>query len=161
VPGLRFVSAIECEVSIELFSAEKDPYAGFVPYSTCELEAWLVVQVIVAEFEVIPVADTDAIAGSVGEGVLVPPPHVMSVIEKGGRLSGFDELKLLTLLTTGVTTCEVSFVSVRRADVSTVICTLPAGAFGPLKVTGRLAVRCRLKTTTELPELFENAKDCR
>jgi hypothetical protein len=54
----------------------------FVPYSTCEVEAWLVVQLIVAEFEVIPVAVTEVMVGSVGEGMLLlPPPHVINVIE--------------------------------------------------------------------------------
>jgi hypothetical protein len=41
-----------------------EPYAVVVPYDTCELEAWSVVQVIVAEAGVIPVAVTAVITGA-------------------------------------------------------------------------------------------------
>ena len=60
-----------------------------------------------------------------------------------------DGLKLAVVLVTGATTIADSFVSVKLADVSRVRCTLPEGALAPLKVTGSVAVRCRLKTTSE------------
>ena len=40
-----------------------------VPYSTCDVEAWSVVQVIVAEVEVIAVEVTEVITGADSAGV--------------------------------------------------------------------------------------------
>ena len=118
-----------------------------VPYSTCELDVWSVVQVMIADVLVIPLAVTLVIRGRVGAEP--PPVQVRRVIEYGGNESAAAGLKLALVLVTGETTSAVSFVSVRLGDVSSVTCTVPDGALVPLKVTGSAAVRCRLKTTSE------------
>jgi hypothetical protein len=46
-------------------SVENDPYPVVVPNSTCELEDWSVVQVIVADVAVTPVEVTALIVGTV------------------------------------------------------------------------------------------------
>jgi hypothetical protein len=65
VPGVKPVSVTECDVTNEELTAESDPYAIVVPYSTCELDSWSVVHVIVAEFPVMPLEVTVLIAGIV------------------------------------------------------------------------------------------------
>ena len=45
-------------------SDESDPYDAVFPNSTCEVAAWSVVQVMVADVDVIPVAVSDVITGA-------------------------------------------------------------------------------------------------
>jgi len=49
---------MECDVTSEPLIADWDPYEVVVPYRTCVDDVWSVVQVIVAEVVVIPVAVT-------------------------------------------------------------------------------------------------------
>src|ERR1019366_7175318 len=108
------------------------------------------------------ITGAEVTGGVVTGGVTEPPPvQVRTVIEYGAKESAADGLKLAIVFVTGEITIADSFVSVRLADVSRVRCTLPEGALTPLKVTGRAAVRCRLKTTSELWDPLEKAKDCR
>jgi hypothetical protein len=65
VPGVKPVSVAECDVTNDGLRAEKAPYAIVVPYSTCELDGWSVVHVIVAEFPVMPLEATALIVGIV------------------------------------------------------------------------------------------------
>ena len=64
-PGVRPDNVTECDVTGEALFAERDPYAVVVPYSTCELEGWSVVQVMVAEVVVIAPEVTPLITGIV------------------------------------------------------------------------------------------------
>ncbi len=50
-------------VTCVLSSVVLCPYEGLVPYKTCELDGMLVVQVIVADVDVIPPAVTAEITG--------------------------------------------------------------------------------------------------
>jgi len=63
VPAIRPVKVTECAVTNEEFKLDVDPYPVVVPYSTCELEAWSVVQVIVADVAVTPLEATALITG--------------------------------------------------------------------------------------------------
>jgi hypothetical protein len=53
-------------VTSEELAGEREPYAAVVPYSTWDVEAWSVIQVMVAEVAEIAVADTDEITGGTG-----------------------------------------------------------------------------------------------
>ena len=64
-----------------MLSDESDPYAAVVPYSTCDVEAGLVVQVMVAEFEVTPETATEVTLGMLGATFGFPPVQVRTVIE--------------------------------------------------------------------------------
>jgi len=55
---------MECDVTAEELRMEKDPYAVVVPYSTCELESWSVVQLMVADVAVTPLEVTPLITGA-------------------------------------------------------------------------------------------------
>jgi len=65
--GVNPVSVTECAVTDEEFRLDNVPYPVVVPYFTCELEAWSVVQVIVAEVVVTPLEVTALITGRVAE----------------------------------------------------------------------------------------------
>jgi hypothetical protein len=58
-------------------------------------------------------------------------------------------LKLERVDEATLTTLALSFVSVGFADVNCCIWTVPLGAFWPVKITGRVALRDKLKTTAE------------
>jgi hypothetical protein len=73
VEALSPVNVTECDVTSVLTSADCDPYPVVVPYETCELEGWSVVQVIVAVVEVIPVVVTALMTGG------GPPARVAKV----------------------------------------------------------------------------------
>ena len=73
VEGVSPVSVTECDVTSVLTSVDCAPYDVVVPYATCELEAWSVIQVIVAVVEVIPVAVTAPMTGG------GPPARVVKV----------------------------------------------------------------------------------
>ena len=64
VPDVRPKSVTECDVTMELLAVERVPYAGVVPNSTCELEGWSVVQVMVTEDGVTPDEATAVITGA-------------------------------------------------------------------------------------------------
>ena len=64
VPGVRPESATVCDVTSELFSADRVPYDAVVPYSICVVEAWSVVQVMVAEVDVTLLEVTAVITGA-------------------------------------------------------------------------------------------------
>jgi hypothetical protein len=80
VPAVSPVSVTECDVTSELLNIDNEPYETVVPYSTCEVDAWSVVQVIVAVLDVMPVALTALITGA-GAAVVanVKFPDVTSV----------------------------------------------------------------------------------
>ncbi len=90
---------------------------------TCEVEATLVVQVMVAEEVLIPLTARLEITGAGWEAAV----QVRVVIEYGGNESEAAALKLAIVLDTGATTNEFSLVSVILVDVSCVICTVPVG----------------------------------
>lgn len=64
------VKITECEITSAEAKGEELPYMVFVPYSTCELEAWSVVQTIVAEVVVMPLVPTLLITGGGGAALL-------------------------------------------------------------------------------------------
>jgi hypothetical protein len=66
VPAESPVKVTECDVTSAEFREEEEPYAMAVPYSTCELDGWSVVHVIVADAAVMPLERTALIAGAVG-----------------------------------------------------------------------------------------------
>ena len=57
------LSVTECAVTDEEFRLDSVPYPVVVPYFTCELEAWSVVQVIVADVAETPLELTALITG--------------------------------------------------------------------------------------------------
>jgi hypothetical protein len=65
IPGVSPVNVTECEITGAAFKVEREPKEEVVPYSTCELEGWSVVHVIVANVVVIPLALTPVIVGIV------------------------------------------------------------------------------------------------
>ena len=108
---------------------------------------------MVAEVAEIPVAAMLVITGAED----VPPVHVKTVIEYGGNDRAAAGSKLVRVLTTGEITSAFSFVSVMLADVNKVTRTVPEGEFAPVKVTGRVAVRCKLNTTSDEVDPLEKA----
>jgi hypothetical protein len=58
------VSVIVCDVNSELFAPDHSVYEVVVPNPTCDVDAWSVVQVIVAEVVVMFVAVTEEITGA-------------------------------------------------------------------------------------------------
>jgi hypothetical protein len=64
------VKVTECEITSAGAEGEKLPYMVLVPYSTCELEAWSVVQTMVAEVVVMPLVPTLLIAGGASAALL-------------------------------------------------------------------------------------------
>jgi hypothetical protein len=75
----------ECEVTVEELSADSDPYVVVVPYSTCELEGWSVVQVIVADVAVMLPEITALIVGIVASVEKVKLPEVAVPAESPDR----------------------------------------------------------------------------
>ena len=71
------MSVTECDVTNVPASVDCDPYPVVVPYETCELEAWSVVHVIVAEVVVTPLAATALITGA---GAAVVNVKVVEVV---------------------------------------------------------------------------------
>ena len=59
------VNVTECDVTRAELRLDRVPYAVVVPYSTCELEGWSVVQVILADVVVMPLETTALMAGIV------------------------------------------------------------------------------------------------
>jgi len=84
---------------------------------------------------------------------------VSTVIENGGSDRPVAGLKPLSVLLTGSTTSAVSLLSVMLAEVICVICTVPEGALGPEKVTGRAVVWLRLNTIVDTWLPFWKAND--
>ena len=74
------MSVTECEVTKEVLMVVVEPYPVVVPYSTWLEDAWSVVQVMIAELDVIEVTVTDVITGAgSAEVVKVKLPDVACV----------------------------------------------------------------------------------
>jgi hypothetical protein len=114
-----------------------------------------VVQVTVADVDVMPLVATEEMTGGGFADVL----QVSTVIEYGGNERPVAPLKLASVEEVIFTTFELSFVSVGLADVNCCICTVPVGAFVPLKVTGSVALRDRLNITVDRLVPLLKAKD--
>jgi hypothetical protein len=76
VPGASPVKVTECDVTSAELTVEEVPYPVVVPYSTCELDSWSVVQVIVADVVVIPLEATALMTGAVTGVAKVKFPEV-------------------------------------------------------------------------------------
>ena len=85
VDAVRPVSVTECEVTSVLLSVDKDPYAVVVPYFTCVLDAWSVVQLMAADVEVMLAAvtalNTGAGSAMVANVKFVEVPVVPKTVE--------------------------------------------------------------------------------
>ena len=82
VPGTSAVKVTECEFSNVEFGAERDPYAGVAPYATCALEAWSVVQEMVADLAARLLKVTALITGT------APPPVLAARSSSAGAAQG-------------------------------------------------------------------------
>src|SRR5271154_6958711 len=67
---------------------------------------------------------------------------------------------MLAVVVVVCTVFEASLLSVMFADVNWLTCTVPEGALGPEKVTGREFARLRLNSTTLCEVPFRKANDC-
>ncbi len=79
VPGFRLVMVTVCVVVSAVLRVEFVPYAVVVPYSTCVLADWSVVQVMVAEVVVIAVAVRAVMTGAAAIVVKVALAEVARV----------------------------------------------------------------------------------